>query len=126
MKTFDELIADTAAYLGFDELEPDENGICEFISEEAQIVVMGCPEAEDAVLVTAKVAEAIDNYNLLLALKTNHRFLETKGATISIDPEDESLVLSLHRPLFSLDGEKMAGLLEEFMAVLLSLRETLG
>lgn len=126
METFHELIADTAAYLGFDELEPDENGICEFISEEAQILVMGCPEAEDSVLVTAKVAPAIDHYNLLLALKTNHRFLETKGATLSIDPEDESLVLSFHRPLHTLDGKKMAELLEAFMTVLLSLRETLS
>lgn len=124
METFHELIADTAAYLGFDELEPDENGICEFISEEAQILVMGCPEAEDSVLVTAKVATVIHHYNLLLALRTNHRFLETKGATLSINPEDNSLLLALHRPLGSLNGEKMAELLETFMATLLALRET--
>lgn len=126
MNTFEDLIADTAAYLGFETLEPDENGICEFISEEAQILVMGCPEVEDTVLVTAKVAEQVESNNLFLALKANHRFLETKGATLSIDAEDGALVLSVYRPLCTLNGQKMAELLETFMTALLSLRETLG
>lgn len=125
MHTFEALMADTAAVLGFDTLEPDENGICEIISEEAQIVIMGTPEAEDAVLLFAKIAEASSCNDLLAALKANHRFAETQGTTISIDPDDGAFVLSVHRPLSSLDGEKMTQLLETFMTVLLSLRETL-
>lgn len=126
MDTFEALMSDTAAYLGFDGLEPDENGICEIISEEAQIIVMGCPEAEDAVLVTAKITETADSDKFPDALRANHRFSETKGSTVSIDPDENAFVLSMHRPLHTLDGEKMARLLEEFMTVLLALREELA
>lgn len=126
MNTFEALMADTAFRLGFDNLEPDENGICEFISEEAQIIVMNCPEAEDSVLVVAKIVEAVDSSHFLTALKANHRFAETKGSTISIDPDDGSFVLALHRPLRLLDGVKMIQLLEEFIVVLLSLRKALA
>lgn len=126
MDTFEALMADTAAYLGFDCLEPDENGICEIISEEAQIILMDCPEAENAILVTAKITEGSAPGKLLDALRANHRFAETKGSTVSIDPDDGSFVLSMHRPLQSLTGEKTARLLEDFMSVLLTLRETLG
>lgn len=122
MDPFKELMADTAAVLGLDGLEPDENGICEFISEEARIAVMWCPDAGDSVLVTAKVAEAVSGDSLLTALKANHRFAETKGATVSIDPDDGAFTLSVHRPVASLDGEKMTRLLEDFMSAILSLR----
>lgn len=126
MDTFEALMSDTAAYLGFDCLEPDENGICEIISEEAQIILMGCPEAEDTLLMTAKITETADPAKLLDALRANYRFEETHGSTVSIDPEENAFVLSMYRPIQSLNGEKMARLLEAFMTVLLALREELA
>ncbi len=125
MKTFEDIMAETAEFLGLDGLEPDEDGICEFISEEAHIVVMACPEDVELLMVTARIAEPSRDESLLDALKANYRFARTQGATISMDPDDGSLVLSTLRPLESLDGVKMARLLEKFMTVLLSLRETL-
>ena len=62
----------------------------------------------------------------MAALKANHRFAATKGASISLDEENNSLALSVYRPLASLDGDKMVALLEDFSSTLLSLRETLS
>ena len=121
-------MSDTASRLGLESLEPDDDGICEIISEEADIVLIDCTEADGTVLVTAKLMDAPSGESdaLTAALKANHRFVATKGATISIDPDDGSFALSLYRPVAALDGEKMVSLLEEFTATLLSLRKTLA
>ncbi len=128
MSTFAEVMAQVAECLGIEEgLVPDEDGICELISEEADIVIMDCPDADGAVLMTAKLMDppSGEDETLLSALKANHRLAATKGASISLDEADGSLALSVNRPLASLDGPKMVALIEEFTATLLSLRETM-
>jgi len=127
MATFADLMSETAAVLGIEALEPDAEGVCEIISEEADIVLMDCPDADGTVLVTAKIADAPASDGddaLLAALEANHRLAATLGAAVALDPDDDSLMLSLYRPLDTLDGEKMVALLEAFTAELLSLRET--
>ncbi len=129
MHSFKELMAQTADRLGFEDgLEPDEDGICEIVSEEADIVIMDCPDADGTVLVTAKLMDTPPGGSevLMEALKANHRFAATKGASLSLDKDDDSLALSIYRPLASLDGDKMVALLEEFSGTLLALRKTLS
>ena len=128
MATFTEIISETGKLLGIDGFEPDAEGGCVIASEEAEIVLIYCPEAGDLVLVTAKIMDLpSDDENVLVAaLEANHRLEATKGATISLDAEDNSLALSIYLPLDMLTAESLISRLEEFMKALFSLRERLS
>ena len=128
MSTFAEIIAETGNLLGIDGFEPDAEGVCVIASEEAVVSLLYCPDAGDMVLVTAKLMDlpSDDGNVLVAALEANHRLEATKGATVSLDEEDNSLVLSMYLPLDLLTAEILVSRLEGFMAALLSLRERLS
>ncbi len=125
MATFEEIIAETGTILGIEDFEPDAEGCCVIVSEEAEISLMYCPDAGNKVLITTKIMDLpLDNDNLLVAaLEANHRFAETKGATISLDDEDNSLALSLYLPLDILTAEFLVAKIEDFTTALFALRE---
>ena len=125
MATFEEIIAETGTILGIEDFEPDAEGCCVIVSEEAEISLMYCPDAGNKVLITTKIMDLpLDNDNLLVAaLEANHRFAETKGATISLDDEDNSLALSMYLPLDILTAEFLVAKIEDFTTALLALRE---
>ncbi len=125
MATFEEIIAETGTILGIEDFEPDAEGCCVIVSEEAEISLMYCPDAGNKVLITTKIMDLpLDNDNLLVAaLEANHRFAETKGATISLDDEDNSLALSLYLPLDILTAEFLVAKIEYFTTALFALRE---
>lgn len=123
MDDYAKLIAETGALLGIEGFEPDAEGVCVLESEEAAITIMFCPEADDAVLLTAKFMDAPPDEDgaLMAALEANHRFAKTAGATISIDHDDGSLHLSESLPLAILTPESLVARLESFSSVLLAL-----
>ncbi|MBQ7179274.1 MAG: type III secretion system chaperone [Victivallales bacterium] len=125
MATFAEIIAEMGTLLGIEDFEPDAEGCCIISSEEAEISIMYCPDAGEKVLITTKIMDLpLDNDNLLVAaLEANHRFAETKGATISLDDEDNSLALSLYLPLDILTAEFLVAKIEDFTTALFALRE---
>ncbi|MBQ3749004.1 MAG: type III secretion system chaperone [Kiritimatiellae bacterium] len=127
MDGFGKLIAGTGDLLGIEGLEPDADGVCILESEEAQILVIDCPEAGDMVFVTATLMPVLDDASsaYLAALDANHRFKGTRGGTVSLDSANDTLVLSRYVPLDSLTPESFVALLEEFSSVLICLRDTL-
>ncbi|MCR5413925.1 MAG: type III secretion system chaperone [Kiritimatiellae bacterium] len=128
MASFRELVSDMGRQLGMDNLAPDEHGVCEIVSEEADIVVMDCTEAGGNVLVAAKVADAPQDEIAACkaALEANKSLSGGSGATVSMDADDGSFFIALYRPLDSLDGNKMVALMERFASELLSVREVLA
>lgn len=124
MDAFADLIAQTGTLLGIDGLEPDAEGVVEFVSEEATIVVMLAGEASDMILVTAKALDAGD-----AAYDAARRAMEAnfaEDATISLDPDDGSYHLSDYAPLDRLTPEKLVERLENFASALVRLRGILS
>jgi len=120
MDAFASLIAETGRLVGIDSLEPDADGVVEFASEEATIVVMRAGEAGDAVLTTAKILDAAD-----IAPDARLRALEANFAgdlTVSVDPDDGSYHLSDYAPVRALSPEGMVRWLEAFSSALMRLR----
>ena len=128
MITFTDIISETGKLLGIEDFEPDAEGTCVIASEEAEVSLLYCPDAGELVLVTAKIMDLPydDDHVLVAALESNHRLEATKGATISLDEEDNSLVLSIYLPLKLLTAETLVSRLEAFMTALFSLRERLS
>ncbi len=128
MSTFAEIIAETGNLLGIDGFEPDAEGVCVIASEEAEVSLLYCPDAGDMVLVTAKLMDlpSDDGNVLVAALEANHRLEATNGATISLDEEENSLVLSMYLPLDLLTAEALVSRLEAFMAAFFSMKEKLS
>ncbi|MBR4223064.1 MAG: type III secretion system chaperone, partial [Victivallales bacterium] len=95
---------------------------------EAEVSLLYCPDAGDMVLVTAKLMDlpSDDGNVLVAALEANHRLEATNGATISLDEEENSLVLSMYLPLDLLTAEALVSRLEAFMAAFFSMKEKLS
>ena len=120
MDAFASLIAETGRLVGIDSLEPDADGLVEFASEEATIFVMRAGEADDTVLVTAKVFDAAD-----VASGARRRAIEANFAgdlTVSVDPDDGSYHISDYAPIRVLPPEGMVRWLETFSSALMRLR----
>lgn len=124
MDDFAKLISETGHLVGIDSLEPDADGIVEFASEEATLVVMRSGEAGDMVLVTAKILDAVDVHESArrIALEANN----TCGMTVSADPDDGSYHITDYAPLRVLSPESMVGWLETFSSALMRLRTELA
>ena len=125
MATFEEIIAETGTILGIEDFEPDAEGCCVIVSEEAEISLMYCPDAGEKVLLTTKIMDLpYEKNNLFVAaLEANHQFAATKGATVSFDEEDNSLALSMYLPLGILTAEFLVAKIEDFTTALFALRE---
>ena len=120
MDAFASLISETGRLVGIDSLEPDADGVVEFASEEATVVVMRAGEDGDTVLITARLLDAADVVPDVRrhALEANF----TGDFTVSVDPDDGSYHLSDYAPIRSLSPDGMLAWLESFSSELLRLR----
>lgn len=139
MDDFKALIADAGRLLGLDGLEPDGEGVVEFdgvgddagrgaLVAPASVTVQFVPDAGDMVLWSAKVlgkpvADGGDGAAALRrALEANFK----SSATLSIDPDDGSLVLTDYAPLRSLSPETFVARLESFVNALVACRRKIS
>ena len=123
MDAFASLIAETGRLVGIDSLEPDADGVVEFVSDEAAIVAMRAGEDGGTVLLTARVLDAAD-----FAHDARRRAIEANFAgdfTVSVDPDDGSCHLSGYSPIRVLSPEGMLAWLESFSSALVNLRRQL-
>lgn len=130
MDDFARLVKAAGDVLGIEGLEPDAGGVVEFVSEEASVTVMHCPDAGDMVLFSAQIApapeyDAAAAWREALAANTSDA-TASLGAAISIDPDDGSFFFSLYRPLRLLTTDSFLSTLEGFSSSLLSIRDRLG
>ena len=123
MDAFASLISETGRLVGIDSLEPDADGVVEFASEEATVVVMRAGEDGDTVLITARLLDAAD-----VVPGVRRRAMEANFAgdfTVSVDPDDGSCHLSDYAPIRSLTPDGMLAWMESFSAALVRLRTQL-
>ena len=59
------------------------------------------------------------------ALKANRSFRDTKGATLSVDPETRRFELSQYAALEDLDPDRLVAMVEDFATTLTQVREKL-
>ena len=124
MSGFNDLMAGVGDILGIEGYEPDAEGVCVLESEEADIRIIHCPEADGMLLITATVMQTPQDggRTLLAALDANHRFKGTRGATVSLDAESDELVLSHYLPVDILTPRSFVAMLEAFSSALMSIR----
>ncbi len=125
--TYEELIDETGAEIGIEDFTPDADGVCILASDIGEIVIMDVKSPREFVLLNAAVCDVPPEANaaLLEALKANSGFRDTKGATLSVDPETKRFELSLYAALEDLDSEKLIAMIEDFATTLVSVRERL-
>lgn len=127
MDEFAQLIGATGRLLGIETLEPDADGVVEIVSEDAAISVIRAGDAGDMVLMTSNVVAASES-----APDAMRRALEANvqsaagGATVSLDPDDGSFVLSDYLPLRVVTPEGLVAKLEEFASALSEVRDLLS
>ena len=124
MSGFNDLMAGVGDILGIEGYTPDAEGVCILESEEAEIRIIHCPEADEMLLLMATVMPAPPDGGrmLLAALDANHRFKGTRGATVSLDPESGELVLSHYLPVDILTPRSFVAMLEAFSSALMAIR----
>lgn len=126
--TYEELIEETGAEIGIEGFTPDADGVCILASDIGEIVIMNCKEgAQELVLLNAAVCDVPPEAKaaLLEALGANRGFKDTKGATLSVDPETRRFELSQYAVLEDLDPDKFVAMVEDFATTLVRVREKL-
>ena len=126
--TYEELIEETGAEIGIEGFTPDADGVCILASDIGEIVIMNCKEgAHELVLLDAAVSDVPPDAKaaLLEALSANRGFKDTKGATLSVDPETRRFELSQYAALEDLDPDKFVAMVEDFATTLVHVREKL-
>ena len=127
--TYEELIEETGAEIGIEGFTPDADGVCILASDIGEIVIMNCKEgAHELVLLNAAVSDVPPDAKaaLLEALSANRGFKDTKGATLSVDPETRRFELSQYAALEDLDPDKFVAMVEDFATTLTAAREKLN
>lgn len=123
--TYEELIEETGAMIGIEGFAPDADGICVLASDIAEIVIMDCREdPRGLVLLNAAVADVPPEAGpaLLEALKANRGFRDTKGSTLSVDPETRRFELSRYAFLEGLEPDRFVAIIEDFATALADVR----
>ena len=126
--TYEELIEETGAEIGIAGFAPDDEGVCILASDIGEIVIMDCRAAGcERVLLNAAVADVPPEANaaLLEALRANSGFRDTKGATLSVDPETKRFELSQYAALEDLDPDRFVAMVEDFATTLVDVRARL-
>ena len=126
--TYEELNEETGAEIGIEGFTPDADGVCILASDIGEIVIMNCKEgAQELVLLNAAVCDVPPDAKaaLLEALGANRGFKDTKGATLSVDPETRRFELSQYAALEDLDPDKFVAMVEDFATTLVRVREKL-
>ncbi|MBE6382626.1 MAG: type III secretion system chaperone [Lentisphaerae bacterium] len=123
--TYEELIEETGAMIGIEGFTPDADGICVLASDIGEIVIMDCREdPRGLVLLNAAVADVPPEAGpaLLEALKANRGFRDTKGSTLSVDPETRRFELSRYAFLEGLEPDRFVAIIEAFATALVDVR----
>ena len=123
--TIAELIEETGAMIGIEGFTPDADGICVLASDIGEIVIMDCREdPRGLVLLNAAVTDVPPEAGaaLLEALKANRGFRDTKGSTLSVDPETNRFELSRYAFLEGLDPDRFVAIIEDFATALVDVR----
>ena len=123
--TYEELIEETGAMIGIEGFAPDADGICVLASDIGEIVIMDCREdPRGLVLLNAAVTDVPPEAGaaLLEALKANRGFRDTKGSTLSVDPETNRFELSRYAFLEGLDPDRFVAIIEDFATALVDVR----
>lgn len=126
--TYEELIEETGAEIGIAGFAPDDEGVCILASDIGEIAIMDCRDAGcERVLLNAAVADVPPEANaaLLEALRANSGFRDTKGATLSVDPETKRFELSQYAALEDLDPDRFVAMVEDFATTLVDVRARL-
>ncbi len=125
--TFEELIRETGAKIGLEGFAPDEDGVCTLASDIGEIAIMDFKGDTDVVLLNAVVTDVPPEAGaaLLEALKANSGFWNTKGATLSVDPETKRFELTQYAELKALNPELLVMLIEGFATTLVNVRQKL-
>ena len=122
---YDELMVDLGKRFELKDFRPDEDGYCEIYADDFTVTFQHVPET-DMVLTTCLVCElgpepSAKFYRRLL--EANFMYKETHGATLSIDPEAETVMLSRYDRLGQIDGESFYRTVEMFMVVMLTWKD---
>ena len=123
--TYEELIEETGAMIGIEGFTPDADGICVLASDIGEIVIMDCKDdPRGLVLLNAAVADVPPDASaaLLEALKANRGFRDTKGSTLSVDPETKRFELARYAFLEGLDPDRFVAIIEDFATALVDVR----
>ena len=123
--TYEELIEETGAMIGIEGFTPDADGICVLASDIGEIVIMDCREdPRGLVFLNAAVTDVPPEAGaaLLEALKANRGFRDTKGSTLSVDPETNRFELSRYAFLEGLDQDRFVAIIEDFATALVDVR----
>ena len=125
--TYEELIEETGAEIGIEGFTPDDEGVCILVSDIGEIVIMDIKEPRETVLLNAAVCDVPPDAGaaLMEALKANRSFRDTKGATLSVDPETRRFELSQYAALEDLDPDRLVAMVEDFATTLTQVREKL-
>jgi len=121
---YEELMAEFGKTIGFENFTPDEDGICEIVSELGTVTFQYVPEG-DVVLMTGLVcelsAEPTSTF-LRTFLEANFMYQRTRGSTLSIDPDTNCVMLSRYDRLGDLTVKRLSATLEAFVAALMDWR----
>ena len=123
--TYEELIEEAGSAIGIEGFTPDADGICVLASDIGEIVIMDCREdPRGLVLLNAAVTDVPPEAGaaLLEALKANRGFRDTKGSTLSVDPETNRFELSRYAFLEGLDPDRFVAIIEDFATALVDVR----
>ncbi len=123
--TYEELVEETGAMIGIEGFTPDADGICVLASDIGEIVIMDCKDdPRGLVLLNAAVADVPPDASaaLLEALKANRGFRDTKGSTLSVDPETKRFELARYAFLEGLDPDRFVAIIEDFATALVDVR----
>ncbi len=125
--TYEELIEETGAEIGIEGFTPDGDGVCLLASDIGEIAIMDCKGSVETVLLTAAVTDVPPDAGaaLLEALKANRGFKDTKGSTLSVDPETKRFELSQYAALEDLNPDKFIAIVEDFATALVEVRARL-
>ena len=125
--TYEELIRETGEKIGLEGFAPDDDGVCILASEIGEIAIMDCKGVRDMVLLNAVVTDVPPDAGaaLMEALKANRGFWDTRGATLSIDPETRRFELTQYAELEALTPDWLVKIIESFAETLVETRETL-
>jgi len=115
--TYEELIAEFGKKVGLDYLKPNEDGLCEIDTDFATVNIQYVEETE-MVLLTGLVRPVEDEPSpkfLRSLLEANFMFQRTHGATLSIDPDSNAVMLVRFERLSDLDCDRFALIVRRFL-----------
>ena len=125
--TYEELIDETGAMIGIEGFAPDDDGVCCLASDIGEIAIIRCGEPAESILLNAPVMDVPPEADaaLLAALEANRGFRETKGASLSVDPETKRFELTQYAMLDGLDPDALVATIESFATALVDVRAKL-